>query len=45
MTGLQGIDLTAKAECPCSGNHLSQDHWEFWESVPQTPAAMIDDRG
>lgn len=43
MTVLQGNDLTAKAGCPCGGNHLPQDHWEFWESMPQTPTDMIDD--
>lgn len=29
--------------CACGGNHLPQDHWDFWESMPQRPTDLIDD--
>ncbi|MGG6296365.1 ABC transporter substrate-binding protein [Leptolyngbya sp. AN02str] len=35
--------LTRSGLCPCGGNHLPQDHYEFWESMPQTPTDLIAD--
>lgn len=35
--------LSNISRCPCGGNHLPQDHWEFWSSMPQTPPDLIDD--
>ncbi|MBE9180059.1 ABC transporter substrate-binding protein [Oculatella sp. LEGE 06141] len=31
------------ARCPCGGNHFPQDHWEFLESMPQSPTDMVSD--
>lgn len=39
-TRVSGI---ADTRCACGGNHLPQDHWEFWESMPHDPANWIDD--
>ncbi len=27
----------------CGGSHLTQDHWEFMQTMPQDPVDMIDD--
>ena len=27
----------------CGGSHLTRDHWEFMQSMPQDPVDMIDD--
>ena len=27
----------------CGGAHLSQDHWEFMQSMPADPVDMVDD--
>ena len=27
----------------CGGTHLTQDHWEFMQTMPQDPIDMIDD--
>ncbi len=31
------------AFCSCGGDHLPQDHWRFFESMPQSPTDLISD--
>jgi nitrate/nitrite transport system substrate-binding protein len=34
---------SSTASCPCGGDHFPQDHWQFFESMPQSPTDLIDD--
>lgn len=34
---------SSTAACPCGGDHFPQDHWQFFESMPQNPTDLIDD--
>lgn len=37
------LSVPTEARCPCGGSHLPQDHWEFWQSMPQNPSDWVDD--
>ncbi len=37
-----GHDLGQRC-ATCGGSHLSRDHWEFMQTMPQDPVDMVDD--
>lgn len=37
------LSVQPDARCHCGGNHFPQDHWEFLESMPQTPTDWVND--